>query len=133
MKIQTSPVLRFIFVLVALIIGSSLHGLMAQSTYDLPNDDTNCPGQCRQVPWKAGSDLWNSGKLPTYTGVTCTGLTEGNGTTDNTSAIQSCLNSLGSQQAAVIPPGMYYVNGTITIPSNKVLRGAGSENCSQGS
>jgi len=133
MTIKTSPAFRFIFVLVALIIGSALPRLMAQSTYDLPNDDTSCPGQCRQIPWKAGSDLWNGGTLPTYTGVTCTGLTEGNGTKDNTSVIQSCLNSLGPQQAAVIPPGMYYVNGTITVPSNKALRGAGSANCSQGS
>jgi len=132
MTIKTSPAFRFIFVLVALIIGSALPRLMAQSTYDLPNDDTSCPGQCRQIPWKAGSDLWNGGTLPTYTGVTCTGLTEGNGTKDNTSVIQSCLNSLGPQQAAVIPPGMYYVNGTITVPSNKALRGAGSANCSQG-
>jgi hypothetical protein len=107
--------------------------LLAQSAvYDLPNDDAGCPANCRQIPWRAGSDLWNGGTLPTYTAVACTGLTEGNGATDNTSAIQTCINKLGSQQAAAIPPGMYYVNGTISVPSNKALRGAGSANCSQG-
>jgi hypothetical protein len=101
-------------------------------TYDLPNDDNGCPANCRQIPWVAGSDVWNNGILPTYTGVPCTGLTEGNGTTDNTSAIQACLSSLSTGQAAVVPPGIYYVNGTITLKSGAVLRGSGSINCSQG-
>ena len=104
----------------------------AQTPYDVPNNDADCPNNCRQIPWKAGSDVWNGGVLPTYTAVTCTGLTEGNGTTDNTAAIQTCLNNLGANQAALIPPGMYYVNGNISVPSNKALRGSGSTNCSQG-
>ena len=105
----------------------------AQSaTYNLPNNDAGCPGGCRQIPWRAGSDLWNGGTLPVYSGTKCTGLVEGNGTTDNAPAIQSCLNNLGPQQAAVIPPGMYYVNALMSIPSNKALRGSGSNNCSQG-
>src|SRR5258706_8064329 len=131
MRIQTSSYPRLLAVLV-LVFGSYVTGLKAQSPYDLPNNDTNCPGECRQIPWQAGSDLWNGGTLPTYAPVTCTGLIEGDGTTNNASAIQSCINSLGSQQAAVIPPGMYYVNSAITIPSNKVLRGAGAANCAQG-
>ncbi len=113
------------------LLGAVGPGLMAQ-TYDLPNNDSGCPANCRQIPWRAGSDLWSGGTLPNYTSKTCTGLTEGNGSSNNASAIQSCINSLGSQQAALIPPGMYYVNSTITIPSNKVLRGSGSGNCSQG-
>jgi len=135
MKTQTSSFvrLRFVFAVLVLVSAAFLPRLMAQGDYDLPNNDASCPGQCRQIPWRAGSDLWNGGTLPMYSAVKCTGLTEGNGSSDNTSAIQSCINGLGSQQAAVIPPGMYYVNGRITIPSNKVLRGAGSANCSQGS
>jgi hypothetical protein len=107
-------------------------GPPAHAVYDLPNNDTDCPANCRQIPWVAGSDLWNGGSLPLYTSIPCAGLTEGNGSTDNTARIQNCLNSLGPNQAALIPPGMYYVNGTITITSNKVLRGSGSANCAQG-
>jgi hypothetical protein len=39
---------------------------------------------------------------------------------------------LSSSQAALIPPGIYYVNSNINIPSNRVLRGSGSANCTQG-
>ena len=114
---------------------------MAQ-TYSLPNNDADCPANCRVVPWLAGADAnptWNpsglpgGGTLPVYTGVACTaGLTEGNGTTNNATAIQACITALSSGQAAVLPPGIYYVNSTLNIPSNKVLRGSGSNNCTQG-
>jgi hypothetical protein len=106
--------------------------VQAWAAYDLPNVDADCPENCRKIPWSAGSDQWNAGTLPTYAGVTCGGLTEGNGTTNNASAIQACLNNLSSGHAAVIPPGIYYVNGPITIPSNRALRGSGSSNCTQG-
>lgn len=98
-------------------------------TYSLPNDDANCPGNCRMIPWLAGSDIWNGGTLPTYTGVTCNGLAH-NGTigattgTNDGPAIQACINALSSGQAAVIPAGTYFVNTLLDIPSNKVLRGA---------
>ena len=54
-------------------------GATVSAIYDIPNNDGDCPANCRQIPWKAGSDLWNGGTLPTYTGVACTGLTEGGG------------------------------------------------------
>lgn len=108
-----------------------LAGTPLLAEYTLPN--STCPGDCRQIPWSAGSDQWNSGTLPSYTGVACTsGLTEGNGTTNNASAIQTCLNALSVNQAAVLPAGIYYVNSILTIASNKALRGAGAYNCSQG-
>ena len=100
--------------------------------YDLPNNDADCPAGARQIPWKAGADLWNGGALPAYSAVRCTGLTEGDGTTDNTKAIQACLDGLQANRAALIPPGMYYVNGTISLPSHKALRGSGSTNGAQG-
>jgi hypothetical protein len=106
---------------------------VSYAEYDLPNNDADCPANCRQIPWVAGSDVWNSGRLPVYTGVNCTvGLTEGNGTTDNASVIANCLAAINAGEASVLPAGMFYVNDTITIPSNKVLRGQGSTNCSQG-
>ena len=107
-------------------------GATVSAIYDVPNNDGDCPANCRQIPWKAGSDLWNGGTLPTYTGVACAGLTEGGGTTDNTIRINNCLTALNSQQASIVAPGIYYVNGTISVPSNRVLRGAGSANCVQG-
>jgi hypothetical protein len=101
-------------------IGSALVGqqLVAQ-TYSLPND--------RVIPWKAGSDLWNGGLLPSYTPVTCTGLA-GNGTSDDGPAIQACINALRNNQCAVVPAGTkYYVNSTVRLKSNTCLRGAQAE------
>ena len=116
----------------AVVVSAAIGPSAANAVYDTPNNDGDCPGNCRQVPWQAGSDQWNSGALPTYSPVACTGLVEGNGTTDNAGSIQACLNSLSSNQAALIPPGIYYVNRQINIPSNRVLRGSGSANCTQG-
>jgi len=106
----------------------------AQAVYDLPNDDGDCPANCRQIPWSAGSDQWNSGTLPVYTSVACGGLTEGVQTAvDNGAIIQACLDALSIQQAALIGPGIYHVTSRITPPDETVLRGSGSDNCSQGS
>lgn len=94
------------------------------AVYDVPNNDNDCPDNCRQVPWSAGSDQWNNGTLPTYSPVECTGLTEGDGTTDNSSAIQTCIDNAEDNTAVYIPAGIYYVNRTIRLRSNVVLRGA---------
>jgi len=109
-------------------VGPSRQYVVAQTQYySLPNDNSNCPANCRQIPWSAGSDVWNGGTLPVYpTGTNCTGLTEGlQVTTDNTAAIQACVNSTTAGHAAVLPAGIYYMNGTVTLAAQKVLRGAG--------
>jgi Pectate lyase superfamily protein len=108
-------------------IGVALIGqrLSAQAPYDLPNDNSGCPSNCRQIPWQAGSDLWNGGVLPTYTSVTCAGLA-GNGTTDDGPAIQACINKASPNTAVLIPAGTYLVNSTVRLVSNVVLRGAGA-------
>ena len=103
--------------------GSHWARLVAQSTYDLPNDNTACPANCRQVPWKAGSDLWNGGTLPNYVQATCTGLS-GNGTTNDGPAIQDCIDSAPAGTAVYVPKGVYYVNSTLSMRSNVALRGA---------
>lgn len=100
--------------------------LQTWATYDVPNNNSDCPANCRQVPWLAGSDQWNGGTLPVYPSVTCTGLSEGDGTTNNASAIQTCINNASSNTAVYIPAGIYYVNSSITLKNNVVLRGAGS-------
>lgn len=94
-------------------------------TYSLPNDNTSCPGNCRVIPWQAGSDLWNGGTLPVYPSVTCTGVA-GNGTTNDGPAIQACINSAAANTAVYLPAGTYLVNSIVRLKSNVVLRGAGS-------
>jgi len=45
--------------------------------------------------------------------------------TDTSSAINSCLSGISAGQVAYLPAGMYLVNSSVVIPSNKTLRGAG--------
>ncbi len=96
---------------------------MAQ-TYSLPADNSGCPSNCRVIPWQAGSDLWNGGSLPDYNQVTCSPLNE-DGKTDDTSNINSCINAASAGTAVYLPAGTIYVNGTVRLKSNVVLRGAG--------
>lgn len=107
------------------VVGLVLVGrhLTAQTAYDLPNDNSSCPTNCRQIPWSAGSDQWNGGSLPNYKQVTCTGLS-GNGSTNDGPAIQSCISAASANTAVYIPAGVYYVNNTLNMKSNVVLRGA---------
>ena len=100
--------------------GQRLH---AQASYDLPSDDTDCPANCRQIPWRTGSDLWNGGVLPNYTQVTCSGFAA-NGTTDDGPAIQSCINNASPNTAVFIPAGVYLVKTNLKMKSNVALRGA---------
>lgn len=111
--------------------------------YDIPNNNADCPGNCRQVPWQTGTDQWNGGVIPTYTAwiwgesaapAACkTTLTEGNGTTNNGTLIQNCLNALTVDHPAIkLPAGIYYTSVNITVPSNRELQGSGAFNCLQG-
>ena len=54
--------------------------------------------------------------------VTTAGAT-GNGTTDDTAAIQSALNSLAAGDTLVFPAGTYRITSRITVPSNRTLQG----------
>lgn len=111
--------------IILMLIGSALLGQpVSAQTYSLPNVNTSCPSNCRLITWKAGSDIWNGGVLPSYKSVTCTGLA-GNGTTDDGPAIQTCINNASSGTAVFVPAGTYLVNSTVRLKSNVVLRGAG--------
>ncbi|HTF70050.1 MAG TPA: glycosyl hydrolase family 28-related protein, partial [Edaphobacter sp.] len=112
------------FAILMFICNTLGHGLKAQ-TYSLPNVNTGCPANCRVIPWKAGSDLWNGGNLPNYTSATCTGLAA-NGTTDDGPAIQACINKASAGTAVFIPAGTYLVNSTVRLRSNVAVRGAGA-------
>src|ERR1700728_1031377 len=123
MFIGAAPVAVFlVFVSLGVLPGQHLHA----QTYSLPNDNSGCPGNCRAIRWQTGSDLWNGGTLPTYTSVTCTGLT-GNGTSDDGPKIQTCINALSPGQCALIPAGHYLVNSTVRLKSDVCLRGAKAE------
>jgi hypothetical protein len=111
---------------VATVFLAMLPGQRIQAqTFSLPSDNTSCPGNCRVIPWQAGSDLWNGGKLPNYPSTTCTGLA-GNGTTNDGPAIQACINAAAANTAVLVPAGTYLINSTIKLKSNVVLRGAGT-------
>jgi hypothetical protein len=93
------------------------------AVYDLPNNDSDCPANCRRITWSAGSDIWNGGTLPKYNSVTCTGLVTG--TADQTAKINTCITNAANDTAVYIPSGTYAVNGSIKLKSRVVLRGAG--------
>ena len=130
---------RTLLLAVLAFIGIALSGqrLLAQVPYDLPNDNSACPSNCRQIPWQAGSDLWNGGTLPNYTSVTCSPLNE-NGSTDDTTNLQSCIdkatagtspyNTCAPGCAVFIPSGTVYINGIVRLKSNVVVRGNGPTN-----
>lgn len=94
--------------------------------YKLPEDKNGCPENCRQIKWETGSDIWNEGSLPVYTSVTCTGLAR-DGKTDDGPAIQSFINNAKPNTAVYLPAGTYFVNSTVRLKSNVVLRGAGKD------
>ena len=49
----------------------------------------------------------------------------GDGVADDTAAIQACVSNTPTGTAAYLPTGTYKVTGSITMPSNKTIRGAG--------
>lgn len=124
--------LAFVACAVAGIFPAGHQALAQNGVYDLPNDDAGCPANCRQIPWRAGSDLWNGGTLPSYSARNCSGLVEGNTTTNNASAIQACIDAAPEDTAVIIPSGMYYVNSSINLKNRVVLRGAGGGTGAQG-
>lgn len=102
--------------------------------YQLPNVNTGCPNTCRVVTWQGGSDLWNSGTLPVYTGATCSPLHE-DGVTDDTADLNNCITAANAGTGAyatchaaggcavLIPSGTVFVNGIVRLASSVVLRG----------
>jgi hypothetical protein len=132
---MTRTVTFLVILLLTLVasLGQDENASAQAAVYELPNNNADCPGNCRQIPWRAGSDLWNGGALPRYPSVnSCAGLTEGNGTTDNGAAIQACINAAPQDGVVLIPPGMFYVNRTVTLRTRVALRGAGGGAGAQG-
>lgn len=118
-------ILKILFIVVAFaLIMTWCAGMYGQSYYALPNVNSGCPSNCRQITWQAGSDIWNGGVLPTYTPSACSAPVS---PTDATSAINACINAASSGTAVTLAAGTYQVNGAIQLKSNVVLRGAKAE------
>ena len=63
-------------------------------------------------------------KLQQYLSVKDFGA-KGDGTTDDTAAIQAALNTSGSGSTIFFPTGTYYINGTLTKKTGQILQGTG--------
>jgi hypothetical protein len=88
---------------------------LSWAVYDVASD--------RKTEWISGLD--SVGGIPNYTSVTCTAAV-GDGTTENASRIQSCINAAAAGTAVYLPPGVYKISSDISLKSNVVLRGAGA-------
>src|SRR3989475_8497018 len=105
---------KLCFVLFSLALMTGVMGVTdSYAVYDVP------PG--RRITWNAGLDP--VGGIPNYTNVTCTGL-DPTGVADNTSKIQTCINSAASGTAVFIPAGTYKISADLNMKSNIALRGA---------
>lgn len=77
----------------------------------------------RRINWDPGIP----GGIPARTTIYKTLDTiDKTGGSDVTSAIQSALNSCPANQVVMLPAGTFRINGTIVMPNNVTLRGAGS-------
>ena len=78
------------------------------------------PGGVNWDPGVRGGMRTNRTVYTTLTAINNTGAS------DVTSAIQSALNSCPSNEAVVLPAGVFSVSARITIPAGVTLRGAGA-------
>ena len=79
----------------------------------------------RRITWQGKVGV--PGGIPDRTTICATANagTYGNDSTDARSHIQGLLNSCPSNQVVYLPPGTYRISSAISIPSGRVLRGAG--------
>jgi hypothetical protein len=80
----------------------------------------------RAIDWSAAGV---PGGIPNRTTVCATlqASTFGNGTSDATSGIQTALNGCPANQVVVLSAGTFRINGSLSVPSNVTLRGAGAD------
>lgn len=114
--------MKYLLLVLALLSPSALMGQYAPPADRTPNGTNG--------GWLTGSDIWNGGSLPVYTGISCAAAVC-DGTTDDTAHINSCISALSSGQAAVLPSNVScLVNGVVRLKSNTALRGTGTANVS---
>jgi hypothetical protein len=80
----------------------------------------------RRIDW---SQSGIPGGVPVRTKIytTINAALYGNGVTDATSAIQAALTACPANQVIYVPAGVYKIQGSLKIPSNVTLRGAGPQ------
>jgi len=91
----------------------------AEGAFDIPPD--------RRIIWEGNVGV--EGGIPNRTTIkNCVALygAHANGTNTATE-INNCLNGIASGEIAYLPAGTYVVTSSITVPSNKTLRGAGQD------
>jgi hypothetical protein len=89
---------------------------------------TNVIPPDRLIPWQGSVGV--EGGIPNRTKqIDCTAAPYNvkPRTADSAKAIQACLDGIASGEVAYLPAGSYAVGSTISIPSNKTLRGAGPD------
>ena len=112
--------MKIFFILITILFLST----PAWAVYSLPNDDNDCPDNCRVIEWDVGLD--QHGGITNYTGVS-NAVTEHSA--DNTGAsnahteIQACLDNSITPGGCYLPDGTYNIAGKIIVKSEKVLRG----------
>ncbi len=68
------------------------------------------------------------GPFPSWTNVKTACGAKGNGTTDDTTAIQTCLNGLGSSQPTLwFPSGTYKITSTLTLSAQQYVSVIGQD------
>src|SRR2546422_2739671 len=103
-----------LFSLILLCLSTSAHAQLWSGILD----------PSRAIDW---STAGIPGGIPNRTTI-CSSLaasTYGNGASDATAGIQAALNSCPANQVVSLSAGTFRINSSLTIPSNKVLRGAG--------
>ncbi len=87
--------------------------------WSLPSD--------RSITWQGNVGV-DTGIPARLTTVDCTQAPYNvptNGSSSASASIQSCLNGISTGQTAYLPAGTYIITSTVSVPSNKTLRGAG--------
>ena len=80
----------------------------------------------RAIDWSASGV---PGGVPTRSNICATiqASAYGNGSSDATSGIQAALNGCAANSVVALSAGTFLINGSLSIPSNVSLRGAGAD------
>lgn len=82
----------------------------------------------RKVDWKYAGLVGGIPTIQTFINCVTQFGAVGNGTTDNSTALNNAINSLGGNMGVIFfPPGAYFFGSTISVPSNVLIKGFGSD------
>lgn len=81
----------------------------------------------RRIDWSSAGVTVPSSGWPIWTNALAAGAT-GNGTTDDSAALQAAIRACPSGQVVYLPPGQYKLATGLVVTNSIVLRGAGISN-----